>query len=89
MIHAFTSVHFIQHRPLCRGEHTGRRYLQPLFGQRKGEPAPSVGVGLEHLIRVGPAQRQKLMFQRLVVGVDAGRTLGLVEVDDGLLLNLR
>lgn len=79
-------IHPVQHRPLCRGGDAGRRYLQPLFGQLKGKPAPAVGVGLAHLLRVGPAQRQKPPLQSLVVGVDAGGALGLIEIDNRFLL---
>ena len=79
-------IHPIQHRSLGRGEDAGRRYLQPLLGQLKGKPAPAVGVSLAHLLRVGPAQRQKSPLQSLIVGVDAGGALGLIEVDDRFLL---
>ena len=81
-------VHPVQHSPLRRREDTGRHNLQPLLGQFKGQPTPSVGGGLTHLLRMGLAQLQKLMFQSLIMGVDAGYALRLVEVNNRLLLNV-
>ena len=84
----FTLVHPVQHSPLRRREDAGRRYLQPLLRQLKRQPAPGVSGSLAHLLRVGLAQLQKLMFQSLVVGVDTGCALRLVEIDNCLLLNV-
>ena len=81
-------VHPVQHSPLRLGEDAGRRYLQPLLRQLKRQPAPGVSGGLAHLLRVGLAQLQKLMLQSLVVGVDTGCALRLVEIDNRLLLDV-
>ena len=73
------AIHPVQHRPLCRSEDTGRRNLQPLFRQLKGQTAPIVGGGLTYLFRVGVAQFQKPSFPSGIMRIDVGCTFCLIE----------
>ena len=82
------AIHPVQHRPLCRSEDTGRRNLQPLFRQLKGQTAPIVGGGLTYLFWVGLAQFQKPSFPSRIVCIYVGCLLCFGKIDHGFPLHI-